>query len=259
MTIKVAGLCAEAEFDFNLLLGLEIKLPGGVSIKPKLDFGSLPDTTIVVGSLLRELNPALTPLVPIFRVIDLAMSLVNFAKAVPDSLGPPPDPTKISSALEAVVEKAGFLAQLLPPLSVPVLMKGILGAVIGGLDALKVTLASLVKVGAGINTAANLRDLLLNGDGTPGSANVAAGLAMQASVDCSQANFELQLQATAVAMAPIASLLSLLKLFASIAGLPVNIPDLTLDLSGSVSIGASLPVIDDFIKLLQTVHDALPG
>ena len=57
----------------------EVTLPGGVTISDI--------------NLMQMIQPALTPLVPLFDVVDAVVSLFNCVKALPDVLGPPPDPT----------------------------------------------------------------------------------------------------------------------------------------------------------------------
>ena len=53
-----------------------ITLPGGVSIQQF--------------NLMEAIQPALTPLMPVFDIIDTVVAVFNCVKAIPDSLGPPP-------------------------------------------------------------------------------------------------------------------------------------------------------------------------
>lgn len=55
---------------------LQMTLPGGV--------------TMVSMNLLASIQPALTPLVPIFNIIDTVIAVFNCIKAIPDALSMPP-------------------------------------------------------------------------------------------------------------------------------------------------------------------------
>ena len=62
-----------------------ITLPGGVSIQQF--------------NLMEAIQPALTPLMPVFDIIDTVVAVFNCVKAIPDSLGPPPDPTALAACI----------------------------------------------------------------------------------------------------------------------------------------------------------------
>ncbi|RME65180.1 MAG: hypothetical protein D6790_02230, partial [Caldilineae bacterium] len=60
-----------------------ITLPGGVTMESI--------------NLMEQIQPALTPLVPLFNIIDTVVAVFNCIKAIPDTLGPPPDPTVLAA------------------------------------------------------------------------------------------------------------------------------------------------------------------
>ena len=69
-----------------------IPLPGGIEIEDV--------------NLMKMLQPALTPLVPLFDIIDTIVAIFNCIKAIPDMLGPPPDPTVLTASLPDLANDA---------------------------------------------------------------------------------------------------------------------------------------------------------
>src|SRR5689334_19673536 len=102
-------LCLEiAEFPDPFAL----TLPGGIEIEDV--------------NLMKIIQPALTPLVPFFDIIDTIVALYNCIKAIPDALGPPPDPTVLAACLPDLAEQINKLLRLLPQLSLPLLIRRLL-------------------------------------------------------------------------------------------------------------------------------------
>jgi len=77
---------------------LNLTLPGGVQIERI--------------NLMEVIQPALTPLVPIFDIIDTVVAVFNCIKAIPDTLGPPPDPTVLAACLPDLAESRRVLNEL---------------------------------------------------------------------------------------------------------------------------------------------------
>ena len=74
---------------------LSITLPGGVSMESI--------------NLMEQIQPALTPLMPLFDIIDTVVAVFNCIKAIPDTLGPPPDPTVLAACIPELAEKVAKL------------------------------------------------------------------------------------------------------------------------------------------------------
>ena len=108
---------------------LAITLPGGVTIQQI--------------NLMEAIQPALTPLMPIFDIIDTVVAVFNCVKAIPDSLGPPPDPTALAACIPELAEKVAKLLRLLPQLSLPYTIIGIIDLVI---DTLRQARSQLVHL-----------------------------------------------------------------------------------------------------------------
>jgi len=107
----------------------EITFPGGATLSQVLAAGSeIPDPIDSVTNLLAQANAGLAPRVPVFNIIDAVIAVFNCIKAIPDSLGPPPDPTKLAECIPDLAEKVDALLKLIPQLSVPLLVVGIIVA-----------------------------------------------------------------------------------------------------------------------------------
>ena len=106
-----------------------ITLPGGVQIEHI--------------NLMEVIQPALTPLVPIFDIVDTVVTVFNCIKAIPDALGPPPDPTVLAACLPDLAEKVAKLLRLVPPLSLPLTVVGLIDLVIDALRQAKSELLHL--------------------------------------------------------------------------------------------------------------------
>jgi hypothetical protein len=207
---------------------LAITLPGGVTIQQI--------------NLMEAIQPALTPLMPIFDIIDTVVAVFNCVKAIPDSLGPPPDPTALAACIPELAEKVAKLLRLLPQLSLPYTIIGIIDLVIDTLRQARSQLVHLQQqmqqiLGA-IDRATELED---------------AGL--MAITSCAQANVAQEAANVGKALASLGKLIGLLNIFLGMVGAP-EVPDLST-LAGR-PLDDVLPPIDAIIEALQTVRGAVP-
>jgi len=208
-------LCSELEIDISVFLDLSIDLPGGVSLRAQLPAGTFPNLPDIVGSIMGQMNAALTPLMPIFRILDVVIALVEFSKAIPDALGPPPDPTSVIKKLKKLLKAFAHLAALFPPLSIPVMIVTACKVVVAALTALVDQIEHSLTVQASLDLARGkagtlaLDPLLLEG-----------AAALELSIDCAQANLDLQLSVGMSGMGPLNKILDLLSLFMGLIGLP---------------------------------------
>jgi hypothetical protein len=207
---------------------LAITLPGGVTIQQI--------------NLMEAIQPALTPLMPIFDIIDTVVAVFNCVKAIPDSLGPPPDPTALAACIPELAEKVAKLLRLIPQLSLPYTIIGIIDLVIDTLRQARSQLVHLQQqmqqiLGA-IDRATELED---------------AGL--MAITSCAQANVAQEAANVGKALASLGKLIGLLNIFLGMVGAP-EVPDLST-LAGR-PLDDVLPPIDAIIEALQTVRGAVP-
>ncbi len=92
------------------MMGSAMKAQGNLSLQGGCDGCEL------VGNFLLQLNPLLGALGLPLCLLGCAGALMGFVKAVPDSLGPPPDPTILIQRVSDVVEKCKcVVSMVLPP------------------------------------------------------------------------------------------------------------------------------------------------
>ena len=207
---------------------LSITLPGGVTMQQI--------------NLMQAIQPALTPLMPLFDIIDTVVAVFNCVKAIPDSLGPPPDPTALAACIPELAEKVAKLLRLIPQLSLPYTIIGIIDLVIDTLRQARSQLMHLQQqmqqiLGA-IDRATELED---------------AGL--MAITSCAQANVAQEAANVGKSLASLGKLIGILNIFLGIVGGP-EVPDLS-NLAGR-PLDDVIPPIDAIIEALQTVRCAVP-
>jgi hypothetical protein len=206
----------------------QLTLPGGVTMEHL--------------NLMEVVQPALTPLVPVFNIIDAVVAVFNCIKAIPDSLGPPPDPTALASAIPELAEKVDALLRLIPQLSLPYTVIGIIDLIIDKLRQTRSELLHLqqqvVQILGAADRAAALED---------------AGLLSV--TRCAQANVAQEAANVGKSLASLGQLIGLLNLFLGMIGGP-EVPDLTA-LAGR-PLDEAIPPIDAIIEALQAARGAVP-
>ena len=205
-----------------------LTLPGGVDIEHI--------------NLMEVIQPALTPLVPLFNIVDTIVALFNCIKAIPDTLGPPPDPTAIAECMPELAEKVNKLLQLIPMLSLPLMIVGLIDLVINTLSQARDVLVHLQtqmeQILNAIDRATDLDD---------------AGL--MAIIQCAQANVAQEAANVGKMLASLGKLIGLINLFMGMIGGP-EIPDLS-NLAGQ-PLDKAIEPLDAIVEALQTARDAVP-
>ena len=219
---------------------LTVIVPGGASLDPELPDLGPADPMRLAKQLLAQANAALAPLGPVFDLIDVGLALVEAVKAIPDAISHL-DPGKITDALPELAQKAGKLAPLVPQLSVPLLVVGLIDTLLAFLDGLVVQLRALIGQQVRIQRAADRAAALGNAQ-------------LQAVADCSRHHVDAQLQSFSESLAPVNRFIALLNTFAQLAGLG-SLPTLS-DLGADPA--ATLQPIADAAKLLQQLRAAIP-
>jgi hypothetical protein len=206
-----------------------LPMPGGVQLEDV--------------NVLQLLQPALTPLMPMFEIVDTIVALYNCVKAIPDALGPPPDPTVLAACLPELGQKLGKLLMLAPQVALPRLIERCLALAIEVLRTVRSQLrhlqAQLHQIEAVEQRAKDLKD---------------AGLMAVAA--CATANVGQEAANVAKSMASLERLLVLVNLFMGLIGGP-QVP-LASKLSGK-PLDQAVPELDHMIKLLEFAHGAVPG
>jgi len=179
---------------------LSVTFPGGATLAPELPDLGIPDPLQLSKQLLGQANAALAPLAPVFNLIDVALALFNAVKAIPDAISHL-DPGKITDALPELAEKAGKLLPLVPQLSVPLMIGGLIDTLLAFLGGLAGQLRALIDQQVRIQKAENRAAELGNAQ-------------LQTIADCSKHHAAAQLQSLSESVAPVNRLIALVNVFA---------------------------------------------
>ncbi len=233
-----------SDFCIQLFTGtgeLCVQFPGGMKLCAQAGY-ELGDASEIVKSMLAQINSALTPLGPFFSLLDAVIAVKNCIMAIPDTIGPPPDPTALLNCLPGLLAAIDKLLQLLPQLSIPIMIKGILQVIITGLIGLRHKLAAMIRQTARVIQAALKAAQLGN-------------IQLQLVADCASGNLDAQLVNLNAGMAPLNRLIGLINFLLELAGLPC-IPTL----GGIESLtDAALAPLDAAIALLQQLLALIPA
>ena len=206
----------------------QITLPGGVTLERI--------------NLMEVIQPALAPLVPLFDIVDTIVAVFNCVKAIPDALGPPPDPTVLAACIPELGAKIAKLLRLLPQIALPILCKQLIELVI---DTLRQARSQLIHLQQQVEQILNAIDRATNLED--------AGLL--AITSCAQANVAQEAANVGKALASLGKLIGLLNLFLGLVGLS-PVPDLS-NLAGR-PLDQVIEPIDALIKTLETAKQAIP-
>lgn len=206
----------------------KLTLPGGIEIERI--------------NLLEIVQPALAPLVPLFKIVDAIVAVFSCLKAVPEIVGPPPDPSALLACLPELAKKISELLKLLPQLSLPYTLKQLLELVIDTLRKARNELLQLQRqmqqITRTIDRAKELDD---------------AGL--MAIAMCAQANVAQEAANVGKMLASLGRLIALINLFLGMIGLP-EVPDLS-KLAGQ-PLDQIIEPLDALIKVFETAKKAIP-
>jgi hypothetical protein len=219
---------------------LSVTFPGGASLDAELPEVGIPDPMALSKQLLAQANAALAPLGPVFNLIDVALALFNAVKAIPDAISQL-DPSKITDALPDLTSKAARIAAIVPQLSVPLMILGLIDTLLAFLGGLAGQLRAIIDQQVRIQKAENRAAELGNAQ-------------LQAVTDCSKHHMAAQLQSLGESVAPVNRLIALINVFAQLAGLgPLpNLSNLGSDAA------AALRGLDDVVRALREIREAIP-
>src|ERR1043165_2467911 len=122
---------------------LSVTFPGGASVDAELPDVGVPDPMELSKQLLAQANAAPAPRGPVFNLIDVALALFNAVKAIPDAISHL-DPSKITDALPDLANKAARIAAIVPQLSVPLMVLGLIDALLAFLGGLSGELRTII-------------------------------------------------------------------------------------------------------------------
>jgi len=215
-------------------------LPGGAQACIELD-AKAPDVAELAKKGFAQLNAALTPLKPLFDIIDVIVALKDCIQAIPDSIGPPPSPTPIIECLQNLLAKVQALLRLLPQYSIPLLIAEVLDVLIMFLEGYKAQMQAQLRALQRIVEAGTRATELGNVD-------------FQLLLDCAEGNMGVEAANLNASVKPLNRLLGTINFFADLAGLPCipSVPDLS-ELNQS-----SIDQIDQIIEILMRIRRLIP-
>ena len=224
---------------------MQITLPGGATISQVISAAKSAPNAVDMGlNLMQQAQPALAPLMPIFDIIEAMQALSKCTQAIPDALGPPPDPTVFAKCLPDMAKKVAKLLKLIPQLSVPLMVKDIIDVVISTLVAVRSQLlalqAQMKSVTRATKRAAELNDKDLSA--------IAA---------CAQGNVQQQAKNIGASIAVMAPMIGVVNDFLKKIGAPQIPLSKVSDLSGQ-SLDTILVPLDALVTTLKTVRQAVP-
>jgi hypothetical protein len=207
---------------------LRVVLPGGMLIQ-----GSTPNLGAspleVARATISAANGALAPLGPFFSMLDAVMALIDFAKTVPKVLT---NPKAVVDAVIDVLKKASALASLVPQLSVPIMVLGIIDVIIAYLGGIQTEVSKLsafqqriAQVASMVGDVPSLAPIVASAEAQMG--------ARRAQISCSMGDVQ-----------PLLTVVSQLMKFI---GLP------PIEFSGDAGAGS----IEDLASLLETLVNTL--
>jgi len=222
---------------------LELQLPGGAKLVAGLNSSVVGTSSELARQMFGQINSALAPILPLLDIVDAVTSMTECIKAVPAALVEL-DPTKLIECAPNMISAVAKVANLIPPLSLPATIKGVLDTLIVALEGMKQDLEGAKLQLDRLLEASTASQL-------PGNSPLIAIVA------CATSFYNDVMQYTANAATPLNRLIGLANLLLSLIP-PGNIQ---IPCVGGLD-GAPQPVIDlleDFIQVLKIIRSLLPG
>lgn len=219
-----------------------VQFPGGAKLCATWPSDGIPTSDELTKSLMAQVNTALAPMMPIFDILDVLVAMVNCIKAVEKCLGPPPDPTELVKCFPSLAKAMAKVLQLIPQLSVPVLIGGILDVLIANLKGMRARIVTLLTKQAKILAA---------------EAYVFASGSRQlrTAVDCAKENLTatmVNLNKDASAIGQLVAIVNLLLELAGLQAINLDVSTLSGDLTEAVA------PLDAIIATLQGLRVGFP-
>jgi hypothetical protein len=224
----------------------DICFPGGFCLSYVWDaINKIPTAADMSMDFFSQIGPALSPLVPLFDVIDTALAIFRCVKAIPDAITSL-DPSELLNCLPALAKLVDQLLKLLPQLSIPKMIKTALknlAALLEGIAAELLYLQSqLQRIADQIDRAAELNDVKMNGF-----------------LVCAQNDLQDTVLSTSEALKGIGRIILLINIFVGLIG-GEEIPCFGSLIEDNISEGFDV-VIDLLLSLaevLRIMSDAIP-
>lgn len=233
----IGDLCVEMTLSPGELC---IIMPGGAELCAQTGF-ELGDLTGIAQGLIGQLNAALMPLVPIFNILDVIKCIFDCIQAVPDAISNL-SPKGIIDCIPNLAKSVDKLLKLLPPFSIPPMIKAILDVLITAFTGIKLDIQAQLRALDRILEAATLAASLGN-------------IELQLAADCAQGSLDAEFQNKNAALGPLNRLIGLINFFMQLAGLGCIPP-----IAGFGALGQPLlDILDAIIALLEKIRALIPS
>lgn len=224
-----------------------VRFPVGNDVCVSLPQINNADPAELLQAMFGMINSALTPLNPLFSIIDAVIAVFDCIKAIPESIAKL-SPKPLLDCLPGLAEAINKLLELVPALSLPFMLVDILDVIIQFLVEIKTTIlvmqARLVQI-----LAANLR------------AQEPGNFALKLTLDCINANFDADLVNLNAQMAPLNRLLGIIDFILELTGLKALLSKIGLDVMpclGNLDLTTGTASLDFLINLLTLLRDLIP-
>ena len=200
-----------------------------------------PQPDKLIRQLFAQVNAALAPLEPVFNIIDAVVAIFDCVKAISTL-----DPVKIINCIPNLAEKVDALLKLVPQLSIPFIIAGLLEALILFLKGQRNQLVRMIE----------LLTRVLNAEtaaARPG--NIARARVLPWALD----DLDKLLRWQNESNKPVNRLIGVINLFLEVIGLGrFKIPCLGNVFANLVSMTNAIELIDLLIELLEVIRLTIP-
>jgi hypothetical protein len=215
---------------------VKIRTPGGNTIQP-LTGTSTPSNLQIVKNLLSQASSILSPLTPVFNIIEAVIAIKDFAEAVPKLIT---QPNEVVEAVKKLVKSIDKLISLIPQLSVPLLIVDIIDVTIVCLNAIVEEYEKIITQANKIDIA---RQRAINENN---SSLLAITVCADTQLDTIQLGVEQSLE-------PLNSLFVVMNIFLQLIG-----QDPIPSLSVSDDAEDAIDDLEEFVKLLTDIRNIIP-
>lgn len=216
--------------------------PGGVSLCVNLPSLTVPTLSEIARQMFAQINTLIAPLGPVFALMDVVKALGDCVQSVPEAIVKL-DPSGLIQCAPVLVEKLAKVAMMFPPLSIPIMLKDAITAIIAFLQGLQEDLQG-AQLQLDRILEANTASLL------PGNA------ALIDVVSCARSFYDRVMEHIAAGASPLNRLLGVLNF---LVGFLPGVPPLPC-IGGLDGLPTYVQtVLEKFITVLKIARSLLPG
>lgn len=218
-----------------------ITMPGGAEICATLPDLVPPTPDKLIRQLFAQVNAALAPLTPVFNIIDTVVAIFDCIKAISTL-----DPVEIINCIPGLAEKVNALLQLIPQLTIPYIVAGLLDVLIMFMKSQRNQLVRMIELLQRVLNAETAAD-------RPGN------IALARVLPCALDDLDKLLLWQNESNKPVNRLIGVVNLFLEIIGLSrFKIPCLGNVFANLVDMTGAIALIDKLIELLGLIRFAIP-